>query len=322
LFPIHDENRPIIRPYVNWGLILANIVVFFLFFVQGAWALEQGIVVFGTIPSDTLSGERLWTLLTSMFMHADPMHLFGNMLYLWVFGDNIEDAFGHVKYLAFYLLSGLVASLAHIASVLATLPSYGVVGLDIPSVGASGAISAVLGAYLVLYPRARIRTVVFYFFISIVSIPAHYYLGFWFLYQLLMGVFSLTGLPSGVAFWAHIGGFVAGLVAIRAFGVEPRIRAEAGERRPVSPLIAGPGVRTPFVDVMMDEVRVMVLAELPGVEEGDIQVEVSEWTVVISAERGDIRYFRLIELPSRVIPQVVDLKYRNGVLSLTLYRSL
>jgi len=320
LLPIHDENRPVIRPYMNWGLLLANMVVFFLFLVQGFQALEGGIEVFGTIPSDILNGERLWTLLTSMFMHADPMHLFGNLLYLWVFGDNIEDAFGHVKYLAFYLLSGLVASFIHMASVLATLPSYGVVGLDVPSVGASGAISAILGAYLVLYPRARIRTIVFYFFISIVSIPAYYYLGFWFLYQLLMGMFSLTGLPSGVAFWAHIGGFVAGFVAIKAFGVEPRIRAEV--RRQVSPLIVGPGVRTPLVDVMMDEVRVRVLAEMPGVEEGDIQVEVSEWTVVVSAERGDIRYFRLIELPSRVIPQVMDFKYRNGVLSLTFYRSL
>ena len=320
MLPIHDENRPVIRPYVNYGLLLANVVVFFLFFAEGTQALEWGIEVFGAVPSDILRGERLWTLLTSMFVHADPMHLLGNMLYLWVFGDNIEDAFGHIKYLAFYLLSGLVASFAHIASVLATLPSYGVVGLDIPSVGASGAISAILGAYLVLYPRARIRTIVFYFFISIVSIPAYYYLGFWFLYQLLMGMFSLTGLPSGVAFWAHIGGFVAGFVAIKAFGVEPRIRAEV--RRQVSPLIVGPGVRTPLVDVMMDEVRVRVLAEMPGVEEGDIQVEVSEWTVVVSAERGDIRYFRLIELPSRVIPQVMDFKYRNGVLSLTFYRSL
>jgi len=322
LLPIHDENRPVIRPYVNWGLLLINIIVFFLFFVQGFQALEWGIEVFGAVPSDILRGERLWTLFTSMFMHADPMHLLGNMLYLWVFGDNIEDAFGHIKYLAFYLLGGLVASFAHMASVLATLPSYGIVGLDIPSVGASGAISAILGAYLVLYPNARIRTIVFYLFISIVSIPAYYYLGLWFLYQLLMGMFSLTGLPSGVAFWAHIGGFIAGLVTIRAFGVKPRIRAEVRERKPFRPLIVGPGVRTPFVDVTMDEVRVRVLAELPGVEEGDIQVKVSEWTVVISAERGDIRYFRLIELPSRVIPQVTDFKYQNGVLSLTLYRSL
>lgn len=222
MFPIYDENRPEIEPYVNHMLILVNVVVFFFFFLQGTRAFIRGLVSFGAVPSYIVNGDRLWTLLTSMFMHADIMHLFGNMAYLWVFGDNIEDALGHVKYLVFYLLGGLTASFTHIASLYATLPSFGQVGLDIPSVGASGAISAVLGAYLLLYPRARIRTLVFYIIVQIVSVPAFYYLGFWFLYQLMMGVFSLTGLSSGVAFWAHIGGFVAGLVTIKVFGVKPR----------------------------------------------------------------------------------------------------
>lgn len=206
-------------------LILVNVVVFFFFFLQGTETFINGIVSFGAIPSYIINGNRLWTLLTSMFMHADIMHIFGNMIYLWVFGDNIEDALGHTKYLVFYLLGGLVASFAHIASLFATLPSFGLVGFNIPSVGASGAISAVLGAYLLLYPRARIRTLVFYIFIHIMSIPAYYYLGFWFLYQLMMGTLSLTGLPSGIAFWAHIGGFVAGLVTVKVFGVKPRPRA-------------------------------------------------------------------------------------------------
>jgi len=217
LFPIHDENRPERKPYVTYGLLLINIVVFFCFFLQGTRMLIWGVIYFGAIPSYIINGERLWTVLTSMFMHADIMHLLGNMVYLWVFGDNVEDALGHVKYLVFYLLGGLVATFAHIASLFATLPSFGTVGFDIPSVGASGAISAVLGAYVLFYPRAKIRTLVFYVFISIVTIPALYYLGFWFIYQFMMGVFSLTGLSSGVAFWAHIGGFVAGIVLAPIF---------------------------------------------------------------------------------------------------------
>jgi len=142
LFPISDENRATRRPYVNYGLLLINTVVFLYFLLQGTGTLITGIESFGVTPSYILNGERLWTLLTSMFMHADIMHLFGNMLYLWVFGDNIEDALGHTKYLVFYLLGGLAATFAHIASLFVMLPSFGDVGFDIPSVGASGAISA------------------------------------------------------------------------------------------------------------------------------------------------------------------------------------
>ena len=321
MFPIHDENRPAIRPYVNYGLLLVNVLVFLLFFLQGIEALSVGIAFFGAIPRHIIAGERLWTLLTSMFMHADIVHLLGNMVFLWVFGDNIEDALGHIKYLAFYLLGGLAASFIHIASLLVALPSLGVVGLGIPSVGASGAISAVLGAYLFLYPRARIRTLVFYIFIHVVSVPAYFYLGFWFLYQLMMGVFSLTGFPSGVAFWAHIGGFAAGLVTVMISGVKPRPRRRvAVRRRPVRPLYVSPWVRTPFADVMLEGDTVRVVAELPGLEERDIEVEVSDWEVVISAEHGERRYHRRIVLPTRVVPQVEGFSYKNGVLTFTLQR--
>lgn len=321
MFPIHDENRPAIRPYVTYGLLLVNVLVFFLFFLQGIEALDFGILFLGAIPSDILVGERLWTLLTSMFMHADIMHLLGNMVYLWVFGDNIEDALGHAKYVAFYLLGGFAAGLTHIASLLVALPAIGVVGLKFPAVGASGAISAVLGAYLFLYPKARIRTLVFYIFIHIISVPAYYYLGFWFLYQLMMGVFSLTGFSSGVAFWAHIGGFVAGLVTVMISGIKPKpMRRAVVGRRPVKPLYVPRWVRAPFVDVMLQEDRVRVLAELPGVEKKDINVDVSDWEVAISAEHEDTRYYRRIALLVRVVPQVEDFNYRNGVLSFTLKR--
>ncbi|MFQ5759025.1 MAG: rhomboid family intramembrane serine protease, partial [Candidatus Bathyarchaeia archaeon] len=332
LLPIHDENKPTIRPYVNYGLLLINIVIFFFLFLQDPIrrrVLEMGIWDFGVIPRNIIQGENLWTLLTSMFMHADIMHLLGNMVYLWVFGDNIEDAVGHKKYIVFYIVGGLAASFLHIASVFTALPPLTHVGYryidltGIPSVGASGAISAVLGAYMLLYPRARIRTLVFYFFITIITIPAIYYLGFWFFYQLLMGFFSLTGLYSGVAFWAHIGGFVAGLIAVKAFGVRPRPRRGirvGGE--PIRPLYVSPKFRTPFVDVMVEGDRVRVLAELPGVKEKDVMVRVSGLELVISAEHGETGFYKRIVLPFMVSPEPPDFDFRNGVLSFTLYRMM
>ncbi len=306
---------------MNYGLISLNVLVFFFFFLGGTNALNSGIVFLGAIPSYILTGTRLWTLLTSMFMHVDIIHLLGNMVYLWVFGDNIEDALGHTKYIAFYLLGGLVASFTHIVSLFA-LPSLGVAGFDVPSVGASGAISAVLGAYLFLYPRARIRTLLFYVFIQIVSIRAFYYLGFWFLYQLMMGVFSLSGFSSGVAFWAHIGGFVAGLFIMRILGVKPKLRRRVVDRKiPFRPLYVSPGVTTPFVDVLTEGNRLRIVAELSGVEERDIEVEVSDREVVISVKHGERRYFRRIMLPTLVVPHVENFNYRNGVLSFTLQRN-
>lgn len=308
-------------------LLLANVAVFFYFFMQGMPGLEDAIVNLGTVPRDILAGRRLWTLLTSMFMHADIMHILGNMVYLWVFGDNIEDAVGHSKYVIFYLLGGLAASFAHITSVVYTLPSlrpyWRNITLETPAVGASGAISAVLGAYLLLYPKARIRTLVFYFFIQIISVPAFYYLGFWFLYQLVWGVVSLTGIQSGVAFWAHIGGFVAGLLAIKPFGAKVKVKKPTPPRRkPVAPIYVSPHVRTPFADVMVGEDRVRIVAELPGVEEGDINLIASNWDLVISAEHGNVRYYRRIVLPTMVIPRVEDFDYKNGVLTFTLRRPI
>jgi membrane associated rhomboid family serine protease len=138
-----------------------------------------------------------------MFLHADFFHIGGNMLFLYVFGDNVEDAFGHIRYLLFYLICGLVADSVHILSISTSS------GLNIPTLGASGAISGVMGAYILLYPRARIETLIVTFVITIVSIPAVFFLGFWFLLQLLYSWLD----PSGnIAYWAHIGGFVAGLI--------------------------------------------------------------------------------------------------------------
>ena len=164
---------------------------------------------YGMIPFFILNGEKLYTLFTSMFMHGGIIHLFGNMLYLYIFGDNIEDTFGHLWYMDFYLISGIAASFAHILSV---------GNSPFPAVGASGAISGVLGAYIVLFPRARILTLVFYYWITVTAIPAIFFLGFWFLFQLFAGTLTLGyGVASGVAYWAHIGGFLAGIVLALIF---------------------------------------------------------------------------------------------------------
>ena len=203
MIPIRDENRPSITPHVTWALIIVNTVIFFVSWLSGPVFLDRFIDTYGMIPRFIMQGQSLHTLLTSTFLHADIIHLFFNMLYLYIFGDNVEDALGHVGYAAFYLFSGLVASAAHLLSVINDVWES-----SIPTIGASGAISGVLGAYIVLYPRSRVLTLVMYYFITIVPIPAVFFLGFWFLLQFL---YVMLGSAAGVAYWAHIGGFVAGL---------------------------------------------------------------------------------------------------------------
>jgi membrane associated rhomboid family serine protease len=156
-----------------------------------------------------------------MFLHANIPHIVGNMLFLYVFGDNVEDAFGHIRYLLFYLICGFAADFVHILSL--TTPGE----LAIPTLGASGAISGVMGAYILMYPRARIQTLVLAYIITVVSIPAVFFLGFWFLLQLLYAWLEIGG---GVAYWAHIGGFVAGAVLALIVG-----RKKRKQLKPVTP---------------------------------------------------------------------------------------
>jgi membrane associated rhomboid family serine protease len=198
MFPLYDENKSLTRPYVNYALIVVNVIVFF-FELTGNY--EEIIFTYGTIPAFILEGERLLTLITSMFLHGDIMHIFGNMLFLFIFGDNIEDRYGHLYYIIIYLIFGIAGGLAHV------LYSGFIVGGDavfIPTIGASAAISGVLGSYIVFYPKARIVSIVGY---RLVRIPAILFLGFWFILQLLY-----SGSLTSVAYWAHIGGFVIGLV--------------------------------------------------------------------------------------------------------------
>ena len=192
-FPLRDENplRHIRIPVVNWLLIAANVIAF-LFSLA---AFEYIITEFGFTPGNFEIGD----MFTSMFLHGGIAHIFGNMWFLLIFGDNVEDAFGHVLYLIFYIFAGIAATLTHFALNL---------GSAIPAVGASGAISGVLGAYLVLYPTAGVY--VSGGFGHAGKVSAKLMLVLWFGFQFLSGVLGLFGTESGVAFWAHIGGFVFG----------------------------------------------------------------------------------------------------------------
>ena len=207
MIPIRDDNPTHSVPIVTYLLILLNILVFVFQTLLGA-NNELFVYQFALIPADVtsiLALGSLFNIFTSMFMHAGLVHIGGNMLYLWIFGDNVEDRLGRVKYLIFYIIGGVVASIAHIL----TNPNS-----TIPTVGASGAIAAVLGAYLVLYPSQKVLTLIpLGFWMRMTLLPASLVLGVWFLFQFLQGILSLGGPDvGGVAFWAHIGGFVTGVV--------------------------------------------------------------------------------------------------------------
>ena len=238
VFPIGDDNTGRVRtPYVNYALIALNILVFV--FLQGMGTNERFTYAFSTVPQEIRTGEDVarevpvevgnergtiplqptpgsvyFTLLVSMFMHGSVMHLLGNMLFLWIFGDNVEDDLAHGRYTAFYLVTGIIASLSHVVStfVLGDNPF-------IPSLGASGAISGVMGGYLVLHPHRRVKVIMFR---TLTEVPGYVAVGLWFLFQLI-NAFGVIGQgpqsSGGVAFMAHIGGFIAGVVLVKLFAV-------------------------------------------------------------------------------------------------------
>ena len=225
MLPIGDDNSDRTRsPIINYLLIAVNILVFV--FLQGMGANEVFTYAYSTVPAEILRGEDLTigplqptpipvylTLITSMFMHGGWAHLGGNMLFLWVFGDNIENRIGHLKYLVFYLLCGIIASLTHVF-----VAGSGSSSL-IPSLGASGAISGVLGGYLLLFPSRRVRV---FMGRGIAAVPAFVALGIWIVFQVISGLGMLGGEETGIAYGAHIGGFVAGLVLIKLFDIGAR----------------------------------------------------------------------------------------------------
>jgi len=218
MLPIRDRNPSLTFPYATYTLIAVNVAVFLVELLLDAQGqLDSFLYRWALIPKEVLAGRGLETVLTSMFLHGGFMHIFGNMLYLYIFGNNVEDVFGHLGFIAFYIFSGTCAALLHM--LLTTSPYT-------PTLGASGAIAGVLGAYLLFFPTARIDTIVFfYFIIRWVTIPASVLLLFWFVMQLFSGVvFSITAAASGVAYFAHVGGFITGLVLALPFRSRARSR--------------------------------------------------------------------------------------------------
>lgn len=244
IFPLYDDNSDrTVTPIVNYGLIAINILVFV--FLQQLGTNEKFTYAFSTVPQEIISGRDVrtpdrvvedpvtgqqllipglqptpfsvyLTLLISMFMHGGIAHIAGNMLFLWIFGDNLEGRMGHLRYLIFYLVCGVLASLAHVffTAALTTDDS----SMLIPSLGASGAISGVLGGYILLYPQRRVTVIMFRF---LTDVPAYVAIGIWFAFQLISGLGLLGGgsQQGGVAYAAHIGGFVAGLVLVKFFTI-------------------------------------------------------------------------------------------------------
>ncbi len=219
MIPIGDSTRRRTTPYVNVGIIIACVLVFLYELSLSTIDVGRFFQDWGVVPVQLVDWlespsvvEEPSTVVTSMFIHGGWLHLIGNMLFLWVFGDNVEDAMGHGRYLVFYLLAGLAATTLQVFIDQESL---------IPMVGASGAIAGVLGAYLVLYPRATVSVVIpWLWFFGAFPVPAAFLIVFWFLLQLLSGFASLgaaSGVTEGIAFWAHVGGFVAGVVLVWVF---------------------------------------------------------------------------------------------------------
>lgn len=233
MIPLQDDNPTRTFPIVTVLLIAANVLVF-LYEVSLGSQTENFIQACAFIPRELVTGQDIpppdciqppyLTILTSMFMHGGFLHIAGNMLYLWIFGNNVEDSMGSVKFILFYLICGVVAALTQTFITLTFTPS----AADIPNLGASGAIAGVLGGYLVLFPGARVKTLIILgIFLSMTWVPAIVVLGLWFVLQFLQGIGSLGGgeAQGGVAVWAHIGGFVAGMILIKLFA-----RSERGRR--------------------------------------------------------------------------------------------
>jgi len=228
MIPIKDDNPLTIKPIVTIALIIINCVVFLYAFSLGRHGFTDFTFKYGLIPAELIQGHDLTppryaflstspflNVFTSMFMHGGFLHLGGNMLYLWIFGNNIEDVLGHIKFAIFYLLSGIAAVL----SFTALSPNS-----TVPMIGASGAIAGVLGAYIVRFPNARVHTIIWLFFIiQVIKVPAIILLGFWFFLQIInssSALYSTNG--GGVAWFAHIGGFIFGAAVFLIFGLRGR----------------------------------------------------------------------------------------------------
>lgn len=324
MFPIHDDTERVHgRPYLNYTLIAINAAVFVWEAIVTNFFTDQRAVAelfytYGTVPEALFENWPAsgFNIITSMFMHGGIAHILGNMVFLWVFGDNIEDKFGRVKYILIYLGWGAAAAFAHSFYAMSTGDGA------VPAVGASGAISGVLGAYLVLFPRAKVFTIIAAFFIYTIRIPVLAYIPFWFIMQV---IFVFLGATSGVAYLAHIGGFVAGAatgLAARSF-VLPGLAKLAGTGSayaPPPPRRVRPNIEDVVSDAPPEVIEgpgyYEIIAEIRGVRDAsEISAEYNPATNAVKIEAKGAKHYEM----SAMLPQgarstgVEYIRYLNGI---------
>ena len=319
MFPLHDDNQRLHgRPYVTYLLIAINAIIFLAEVIVTANFSDRAatnalLQTYGAIPNKVLGGD-IFSVISSMFLHGGIAHLIGNMLFLFVFGDNIEDKFGRIKYVLFYIAWGFAAAYAHSFYAVSTG------GGEIPAIGASGAISGVLGAYLVLFPRAKIFTIIAAFFITTVRIPAIAYIPFWFVMQVIFGLLNPLG---GVAYLAHIGGFLAGVLTgyvmknvIAGHGmVTPQIRYSRKDRQNITS-VPDMTIHTQ-PEVIKGSNFYEIIAEMPGlVSQSEIQAIYDPNTQSVRVfTTGSRKYdinIRISDIQDDIV-KIDQIKYLNGI---------
>lgn len=319
MFPLHDDNQRLHgRPYVTYLLIAINAIIFLAEMIVTAnfsdrTATNALLQTYGAIPYKLLGGD-IFSAISSMFLHGGIAHLIGNMLFLFVFGDNIEDKFGRIKYVLLYIAWGLAAAYAHSFYAVSTG------GGEIPAIGASGAVSGVLGAYLVLFPRAKIFTIIAAFFITTVRIPAIAYIPFWFVMQVILSLLNPLG---GVAYVAHIGGFLAGVLTgyvlknvITGYGmVTPQIRYPRKDRQNITSMPDMTIHTQP--EVIKGSNFYEIIAEMPGlVSQSEIQANYDPNTQSVRVfTTGSRKYdinIRISDIQDDIV-KIDQIKYLNGI---------
>lgn len=319
MFPLHDDNQRLHgRPYVTYLLIAINAIIFLAEVIVTANFSDRAatnalLQTYGAIPYKVLGGD-IFSVISSMFLHGGIAHLIGNMLFLFVFGDNIEDKFGRIKYVLIYIAWGIAAAYAHSFYAVSTG------GGEIPAIGASGAVSGVLGAYLVLFPRAKIFTIIAAFFITTVRIPAIAYIPFWFVMQVILGLLNTLG---GVAYFAHIGGFLAGVLTgyvlknvITGYGmVTPQIRYPRKDRQNITS-VPDMTIHTQ-PEVIKGSNFYEIIAEMPGlVSQSEIQANYDPNTQSVRVfTTGSRKYdinIRISDIQDDIV-KIDQIKYLNGI---------
>jgi membrane associated rhomboid family serine protease len=319
MFPLHDDNQRLHgRPYVTYLLIAINAIIFLAEVIVTANFSDRAatnalLQTYGAIPYKVLGGD-IFSVISSMFLHGGIAHLIGNMLFLFVFGDNIEDKFGRIKYVLIYIAWGIAAAYAHSFYAVSTG------GGEIPAIGASGAVSGVLGAYLVLFPRAKIFTIIAAFFITTVRIPAIAYIPFWFVMQVILGLLNPLG---GVAYFAHIGGFLAGVLTgyvlknvITGHGmVTPQVRYSRKDRQNITS-VPDMTIHTQ-PEVIKGSNFYEIIAEMPGlVSQSEIQANYDPNTQSVRVfTTGSRKYdinIRISDIQDDIV-KIDQIKYLNGI---------